>query len=297
MRREADRPRLRGAALEVALASRGSGGGGGRRTWRRGRPPSRSRAPTADSRARGASRRSVEDLALAFGVVTGHPAPPFAVAGIPNGCSMSSADAEAAPAATTPRSPRACAGSACEELAVAKEPRDGARADERRAADRSGSASAGCWAGPRSCRSRAARRIYARLFLELILDDRTPAGPQGAARGGARATSSSAATSSRTTSRSSAGSTTSSSWSSPSTCSSTACPTDVLDEKLDELGIDRRAFERGRRPDPAVHAGPAPPARPARPASSSQYAGDTLEQQRGRAEGPRPGSTRRNCIA
>ena len=61
-RREADRPRLRRPSrtrpARGSPLARGSGGGGGRRTWRRGRRPSRSRERTADSRARGSSPRS-----------------------------------------------------------------------------------------------------------------------------------------------------------------------------------------------------------------------------------------------
>ncbi len=47
-------------------------------------------------------------------------------------------------------------------------------------------------------------------------------------------------------------------------------PDDVLDEKLDELGIDRRAFDEDIAPDPALHAGSAPAHRCAGSRSSSR---------------------------
>ena len=53
-------------------------------------------------------------------------------------------------------------------------------------------------------------------------------------------------------------------------------PTDVLDEKLDELGIDRRAFTRRRRAHPALHAGLAAAHHAPGARTSSAMAGDTL---------------------
>ena len=151
-------------------------------------------------------------------------------------------------------------------------------------------------AGARSCRSPAARRIYARLFLGA--HPSTTGRPPAARRcsPGRSATSSSAATS----------------------CPDDmpligglddlvvvvlavdlfldGVPDDVLDEKLDELGIDRRAFERGRRADPAVHAGPAPPAvrrMPELVAARSAIRWSRAASDRGSG----PGSTRRSSIA
>ena len=83
------------------------------------------------------------------------------------------------------------------------------------------------------------------------------------------ATSSSAATSSPTTSRSSAGSTTSSSSSSPSTLFLDGVPDELLDEKLDELGIDRAAFDRDVAQVRRLTPGPGPADHPPRPRAAS----------------------------
>ena len=62
-------------------------------------------------------------------------------------------------------------------------------------------------------------------------------------------------------------------------------PTELLDEKLAELGIDRRGVRRGRRPHPALDAGPASAGRSAAFPELVASRGDALEQQSG--VGPR----------
>ena len=79
------------------------------------------------------------------------------------------------PPCYTPKSPRACVGSACEELGWPSEPRDGARGtNQGRGPQRIGIRRLVGWAAFLPLAGRAP--IYARLFLELIRDDRTPAG-------------------------------------------------------------------------------------------------------------------------
>ena len=73
-------------------------------------------------------------------------------------------------------------------------------------------------------------------------------------------------------------------------------PDDVLDEKLDALGIDRRAFMEDVAPDPALHAGPAAPRAPARASRASRSPGIRWSTA-GSDRGSGPGSTRRNSIA
>ena len=184
VRREPDRPRLRRAALEVALALEDQevvvDG-------RRRREADRLR-DLADRRriAPGAQRRGdeVEDLDLPVRVVLGHPAPPCGGM-IPNGRSMSrlAAEGDAGSArARTDRLGRPGDARGAVRPAVTRSIQGDGRRVARSEAERPQTAPAragparsrrsGSW---RSCRSPAAPRIYARLIFALLLDERTPA--------------------------------------------------------------------------------------------------------------------------
>ena len=103
---------------------------------------------------------------------------------IPNGCSMSSGRAAATAWYTDPSSDaRARTGHAMEPGSRTSRAQDAMR-DE--VMGRSGSASAGAGLLAVHARSRAARRIYGRLFLELISDDRVPPARKALLAGAAR---------------------------------------------------------------------------------------------------------------
>ena len=124
---------------------------------------------------------------------------------------------------------------------MANEPREERDGRDEGPMGRSGSASAGCWAGRRSCRSRAGHRSTAACSASSS----STIGHRPAARRcspGRSATSSSGATSCPTTCRSSAGSTIWSSSCSPSTCSSTACRTTCSTRSSTRWASTARAF-------------------------------------------------------
>ena len=151
----------------------------------------RSRAPTADTRARAGSRRCSRGSALALGVVFGHSAPPCAVHAYRTDvrCQGGRASRASRPGragrlvdsrpdgATRP-------GASVRGRAMAR--------DEAPASRRVGHRSVG------ACRSRRMLSLlafmpvasraphYARLVAALVLDDRDAARSQGAARGGRR---------------------------------------------------------------------------------------------------------------